>query len=75
MELQADTVASLDDLLRRRVPVQRRAGRVGEERHALIRPLLSRDRGCCERAAEPDRTEECQTATHGVDSKWSHGRW
>src|SRR2546421_104007 len=35
MELEADPVSALDDPLRRRVPVQRCAGGVGEDRHAL----------------------------------------
>jgi hypothetical protein len=63
-ELQEDAVPVLDDSSRRRIPVERRPGRVGEDRDALLRPLLTRDRGRREGAAEAEHTEECEKPTH-----------
>jgi hypothetical protein len=39
MQLEEDSIAMLDDSLGRRVPAERRPGRVGEEGQVLIRPL------------------------------------
>src|SRR2546430_291632 len=64
MELEADPVSALDDPLRRRVPVERCPGGVGEDRHALVRPPLARVRGRREPATECDRGEQCQKAPH-----------
>src|SRR5437764_1456521 len=71
VELEADAVSAFDDPPRRRVPVQRRPGGVGEDRHALVRSLLFCDRRRGERATERDRGEECQRAPHGA---WTLGR-
>ena len=66
----------LDDLLRGRVPVQGRAGRVGEERDVLVRSLLPRDRRRRERARERDRGRAVpESDARALDSKRPGGRW
>jgi hypothetical protein len=65
MQLEENSIAMLDDSLGRRVPAERRPGRVGEEGQVLIR-LFSGGCRADECAAEHDCGEQSDRTTHGA---------